>query len=156
MKNNRIQSVAYMEELMPLIAEALNHGQSVRIYPMGISMLPMIRQNLDSVVLSPICGKLRKYDIPLYRRDNGKYVLHRIIGAGNTYICAGDNQFQPEPGIREDQMIAVVTSFYRKGREVSVSAWYYQLYCRLWHYSRPIRHFWHRGIRWLRRHCFVK
>ena len=115
-------------------------------------MLPMLRQGIDSVVLSPVPEQLKKYDLPLYKRDNGKFVLHRIIAAGETYTCMGDNQFQPEAGLRQDQMIAVVTSFTRGDREISCRAWHYRLYCRFWHYSRPVRHFWRRGIGWLRRH----
>ena len=143
-----------MEELMPLIREALSAGKSVRIYPMGTSMLPMLRQGKDSVVLSPITGKLRKYHIPLYQRDNGKYVLHRIIGAGDTYTCMGDNQRKPEPGIREDQLIAVVTAFYRGERKISVSHPGYWLYCRIWYHGRRARQFLKKCLgrlrRWLR------
>ena len=140
-----------MEELMPLIQEVLSVGQSVRIYPMGTSMLPMLRQGVDSVVLSPITGKLQKCDIPLYRRDDGKYVLHRIVQVEETYTCIGDNQFQVEPGVRADQMIAVVTAFYRGERKHSVTEPGYRMYCRLWYHSLCLRKFWRRGIRWLRK-----
>lgn len=143
-----VQSVQ-MEELMPLIRERLAAGQSVRFSPRGISMLPMLRQGVDSVVLSPVPEKLKKYDLPLYRRDNGKYILHRIVKAGQTYTCMGDNQFGQEPGLRHDQMIAVVTAFSRGKREHSVNEIGYRLYCRLWYHSRHLRHFWRRGIRWL-------
>ena len=141
-----------LEALMPLIQERLEAGQTVRFSPRGTSMLPMLRQGIDSVVLSPVPEQLKKYDLPLYKRDNGKFVLHRIIAAGETYTCMGDNQFQPEAGLRQDQMIAVVTSFTRGDREISCKARHYRLYCRFWHYSRPVRHFWRRGIGWLRRH----
>ena len=141
-----------MAQLMPLIQERLDAGQTVRFSPMGISMLPMLRQEIDSVVLSPVPEKLKKYDLPLYRRDSGKYVLHRIVRAGETYTCMGDNQFRPEPGLRHDQMIAVVTAFYRGERQISCDSPLYQLYCRVWHCSRPVRRFWRRGIGWLRRH----
>ena len=140
-----------MEEIMPLIREVLSVGQSVRIYPMGTSMLPLLRQGVDSVVLSPIQEKLRKYDIPLYQRDNGKYVLHRIVEVRETYTCLGDNQFSPEPGIRDDQLIAVVTAFYRGERKQSVSELSYRLYCRVWYHSRQLRKFWRRGLGWLKR-----
>lgn len=115
-------------------------------------MLPMIRQGIDKVVLSPISGELRKYDLPLYQRDNGHFVLHRIVKVGETYTCIGDNQFELEHGLRHDQMIAVVTAFYRGDKLHSVNELGYQIYCRFWHYSRPIRHFWRRGINYLRRH----
>ena len=141
-----------LAQLMPLILERLEAGQTVQFSPMGVSMLPMLRQGIDSVVLSPVPEKLKKYDLPLYQRDDGKFILHRIVQVGDTYTCMGDNQFQPEPGLRHDQMIALVTAFYRGERQIRCDSPLYQLYCRVWHYSRPVRRFWRRGIGWLRRH----
>ena len=141
-----------MEAMVPLMTEALARGCSVRFSPKGISMLPMLREGRDSVVLSPVSGGLRKYDIPLYRRDDGQYVLHRIIAMGDTYTCMGDNQFQPENGIRPDQIIGVVTAFYREDRQIPVTNPGYRSYCCLWHYTRCLRHFCRRAIGWLRRH----
>ena len=137
---------------MPLIRETLAAGKTVRFSPRGISMLPMLRQGIDSVVLSPLPGKLKKYDLPLYQRDDGHFVLHRIVEVRDTYTCIGDNQFEYEHGLRQDQMIALVTAFTRGKREVSVTNPGYRIYCRIWHWSRPLRHFWRRGKGWLRRH----
>lgn len=141
-----------LKEVMPVIVEYLEAGRTVKFKPRGVSMLPMLRQGVDSVVLSPLPEQLRKYDIPLYQRDDGKYVLHRIVAMGETYTCVGDNQFDLESGVRPDQMIALVIGFYRGDQFHSVTEPGYKLYCRFWHYSRPIRHFWRRGIGWLRRH----
>lgn len=137
---------------MPLFQERLEAGQQVRFSPMGTSMLPMLCQGRDSVVLSPAPEHLRKYDLPLYRRDSGAYVLHRVTGVGETYTCIGDNQFVAESGVRRDQIIAVVTGFRRKGRDHLVTDPGYRLYCCLWHHTRPLRRLWHRGLRWLKRH----
>ena len=115
-------------------------------------MLPMIRQGVDSVLLSPLPAKIKKYDLPLYQRDNGQYVLHRVVKVGQTYTCIGDNQFEFETELRHDQMIAMVTMFTRGKKEISVDRLSYRIYCRFWHYSRPIRYLLSKGIRWLRRH----
>lgn len=141
-----------LDNLMPLFRERLAAGQKVKFSPRGTSMLPMLRQGVDSVVLAPLPDKLRKYDLPLYQRKDGKYVLHRVVEAGDTYTCIGDNQFVLEPGLTHGQMIAVVAAFTRGRREYSVEHWGYRVYCRLWHYSRPVRHFLRRGFGWLRRH----
>jgi len=135
-----------LEEMMPIITEHLSRGKSVRISPKGISMLPMIRQGVDSVVLSPLPAKIRKYDIPLYKRDDGKYILHRIVAVGKCYSCIGDNQFIRENGVRRNQLIAIVTAFYRGEKEYSVNQLSYKLYCRFWHFSRPPRRI-YRGIK---------
>ena len=143
---------ASMDSLMPLIKERLAAGQAVRFSPRGISMLPMLRQGIDSVELSPVPEKLKKYDLPLYQRKSGQYVLHRVVKVSETYTCMGDNQFEPEPGLEHGQIIALVTAFYRGRKLWHTDSFVYQLYCRFWHYSRPVRHFWRRGIGWLRRH----
>jgi hypothetical protein len=135
-----------LEELMPFICERLAAGQTVKFSPRGISMLPMIRQGVDSVVISSPPEKLKKYDIPLYRRGDGSFVLHRIIKAGESYTCIGDNQFVCEKGIEHNQIIAVVTSFVRNGKEHSVNEPGYRAYCVIWHISRPVRRLW-RGIK---------
>jgi len=134
-----------LEELLPLMEEQLAAGRKVRFSPKGTSMLPMLRQGRDSVVLSPVPARLKKYDLPLYRRTNGQFVLHRIVKVGETYTCIGDNQYQLEAGVRQEQMIAVVTAFVRNGREHSVEEWPYRAYCRLWHSSRPLRYGWVRS-----------
>lgn len=140
-----------LDDLMPLILEQLASGHSVRFSPRGTSMLPMLRQGLDTVTLSPLPETLCKYDLPLYHRNNGQYVLHRIVDTGATYTCIGDNQFITEPGLCREQMIGLVTAFTRDGREHSVTDISYRLYCRFWHYSRPLRHFWLRIKSFLRR-----
>lgn len=138
---------------MPIMLECLSAGKSFRFSPRGISMLPMLREGKDSVLLSPIPEKLSKYDIPLYRRENGKYVLHRIIKTENgIYTCIGDNQFSYETGVRHEQMIAVVSGFYRGEKFHSTDEAFYKIYCRFWQISRPFRHFLRRGIGFLRRH----
>lgn len=149
---NTVKIETSLEELMPIMRECLDAGKSFRFSPRGVSMLPMLREGKDSVLLSPLPKKLKKYDVPLYQRDNGKYVLHRIVKVGESYTCIGDNQFSEENGLRQDQMIAVVTGFYRGEKFYSAENPVYAAYCRIWHWSRPLRHFWRRGIVFLRRH----
>ena len=135
-----------MEDMMPLIREKLAADQSVQLSPVGISMLPMLRQGRDCVILKPVSGRLKIYDIPLYQRDDGHYVLHRIVKAGESYTCIGDNQFSVETGVRQDQLIAVVAGFTRDGKQCRLDALSYRIYCRFWHYSRPVRWL-YRGIK---------
>lgn len=125
-----------LEELMPMILKTVGEGRTVVIRPKGTSMLPLIRQGRDSVELSALPKKLKKYDLPLYQRPNGQYVLHRIVKARETFTCIGDNQFQKETGVEQAWMIACVTAVYREGKRISTDAFSYKLYCRLWHWSR--------------------
>ena len=128
-----------MEEMLPLILECLAAGQQVKFSPRGISMLPMILQGRDSVYLSSPPERLKMFDIPLYRREDGSFVLHRVVKVGDTYTCIGDNQFRAEKGITPESVIAVVTAFTHKGKIYSVTSAGYRWYCLLWYASRPAR-----------------
>lgn len=133
MKNKKLTSI---DDMIPLIKERINNGGNVSFTPMGVSMYPMLRNGIDTVVLSPLPDRLKKYDVIFYRRTNGKYVLHRIVGVGESYTCIGDNQYQKEKGIEHFQVIAVVSSFTRKGKKYDINNFGYKLYCRIWHYTR--------------------
>ena len=86
-------AVIQEDELMPLLRERLAAGQSVRYLPFrGVSMLPMLRQGIDSVELSPLPDKLKKYDLPVYQYPSGKYVMRRVVKVRDDhYVCLGDN-----------------------------------------------------------------
>lgn len=52
----------------------------------------------------------------LYKRTDGAYVLHRIVKVEkDSYTMRGDNQFFLEPGIKQEQMIAMVSGIVRDG-----------------------------------------
>lgn len=140
-----------LDAMMPLILERLAEGGTVRFTPHGSSMRPMLVGGRDQVVLAPVPPRLRKYDLPLYRRADGRYVLHRVVHVGEDYTCIGDNQYTLEPHLTHDQMLAVVVAFVRNGRTHSVTSLGYRLYCRLWHHTRPLRHFVVRGVGFVRR-----
>ena len=137
---SREEHVAYMEELMPLIREALSNGTSVRIRPRGTSMLPMLREETDSVVLSPVDAPLKKYDLPLYCRDNGKYVLHRIIDVKDGYyVIRGDNTYVKEK-VPDEWILGVMTEFYRGDKHIVANSKKYRAYVRFWKFIYPLRH----------------
>ena len=130
-----------LNAVMDIIVEKLDSGGTVTFTPHGVSMLPMLRDGKDVVVLKKPEGRLRLFDVPLYRRDNGQYVLHRVIDfcRDGTYVLCGDNQFAKEKGIRDDQVIAVVTAFYRNGKAYSAASFRYRFYVYFWYYTRPVR-----------------
>ena len=130
-----------LNEMIPLFNERLALGGEVQISPKGISMLPMLRQGRDSVVLAKAPEKLKKYDIPLYQRHDGKYVLHRIVKVENNYTCIGDNQLIEEKNVEHCQIIAYVTAFYRDNKRYSINNPIYKAYCCLWVNSKKLRIF---------------
>lgn len=142
---NRIVS---MEDIIPLIKEQIENDGEVTFTPKGNSMLPMLRNNKDTVTLRKPEFPLKKYDLPLYVRDNGRYVLHRVVDVEkNGYVMRGDNQFIDEHGIENSQIIGVVDSFTRKGKKYIVTSKKHVFYCRLWVNTVAVRKY----IRMMRR-----
>ena len=129
-----------LEQMIPLILDRLEAGESVQFTTRGTSMRPMLFGDRDQIILSPLPEKLKKYDLPLYQRDDGQFVLHRIVKTGETFTCIGDNQYEYEQGIRPEQIIAVATGFVRNGKMYSTAALSHRIYCRFWHITRPVRY----------------
>lgn len=118
-----------LKDLWPVIEEKINSGAKVTINPGGISMLPLVVAGRDSVVLEKVPEKLKKYDVVLYQRRSGMYVLHRIVGIKNgKYVMCGDNEYVREGGIGHDAIKAYMTMVIRKKKEVSVKSFRYKLY----------------------------
>lgn len=134
-------NIISMDEMTAIIKEQLGLGGNVKFTPKGNSMLPLLRNNKDVVVLKKQKGPLRKYDIPLYQRSNGTYVLHRVIKVNpdGSYVMCGDNQTIKEYGITDENIIGVVESFERKGKQYSCRHWGYKIYCKVWIFILPLR-----------------
>ncbi|MGM9664493.1 MAG: S24/S26 family peptidase [Eubacteriales bacterium] len=99
----------------------------------GDSMMPLIKQGRDLLIISAINGRLKKYDVPLYKRDSGQYVLHRILKVRkDDYVICGDNRWQREYGITDRHIIGVLTGVVRGGKEISVNDKRYRFYVHLW------------------------
>jgi len=108
----------------------------------GDSMMPLIRQGRDLLIIEPVRGRLKKYDVPLYKRDSGQYVLHRILKVRrDDYVICGDNRWAKEYGITDRHIIGVLTAVIRNGREVSVNSRKYKLYVHIWCDLFPVRAF---------------
>lgn len=129
------------QELSPLLADCLQEHIDVIIPITGTSMLPLLRAGRDRVMLTAAdADALKAGDIPLYRRRNGQFVLHRIVAVEpGGYTLLGDNQTACEPGIQPDQILAVVKGVYRGERYRPVTHWRYRLYMWVWEALRPAR-----------------
>lgn len=120
-----------LESMFPVMEEQLRAGGSFCFGPKGVSMLPLIHQGRDTVVIAPISGKLKKYDIPLYRRENGQFVLHRVVAVKkHGYVMCGDNQYVREYGVRDEQLIGVLTEIRTPDKTIKVTDSDYKKYCR--------------------------
>lgn len=131
-----------MEAMYPLMAEMLEKDGTVTFTVAGWSMQPMVYNRRDTVTLVKPQLPLKKYDLPLFRLDNGKFILHRVVKVykNGNYKCQGDNRWEPEDNIRDDQIIGVVKSFNRKGKQIDVDKSFgYWLYTRTWKFLHPFK-----------------
>lgn len=123
------------ETMISILESRIKEGESMSFSPAGRSMLPTIRDRLDTVTISPAVN-LKKYDIILFRRKNNKIVLHRIVKVINSseYMLCGDSQFMLEYPVNRSQVIGVVSSFTRKGRLVDCQnpSAAYKIYMHIW------------------------
>ena len=140
---------ASFAELYPFLREAIDGGHSFTFTAFGNSMHPYLRGGSDRVTLSPVRTPLKAGDVVFYRREQGGFVLHRIVRAekGTLSLC-GDNQYVIERGVSEDQVIAVLTERERGGRKKSPAC----ASARIWVFFLPLRRFFlHAGSFFMRR-----
>ncbi len=124
-----------MAGLSPVMQEVIAAGGTAEITVTGNSMYPMLKHRVSKVKLAA-AGSLKRGDLPLYRRRNGAFVLHRVIRVsddGTVYTMCGDNQYILEHGIAKDQILAVMTEFSRDGKKwTSSNNPAYKIYVRIW------------------------
>ena len=114
--------------------------EGVLVYTnVGDSMYPLIKPR-DLLVIKKLDLPLKRLDVPLYKRDNGQYVLHRIVGVrGDEYLICGDNRVEIERGITDRHIIGVLTDIIRDGETISVYSFKKRVYAHLWSDFRPIK-----------------
>ncbi len=122
--------------------EEIEKSDKIIYTNVGDSMMPFIRQGRDVLVISRAEGRLKLYDVPLYKRDSGQYVLHRILKVReNDYVICGDNRWNREYGITDRHIIGVLTGVIRNGKEIRVTDRKYRIYVHLWCDFFPVRAF---------------
>ena len=121
------------EQLMPLLPELLEKAEAVPLVISGGSMAPFLVHGRDTVYLSKLSATPKRGDMLLYRRDSGIYVLHRVYHRDEcSCTMVGDAQQIPEPGIRDDQFIAIVTAVRRKGKLLTKKSFWWRFFETVW------------------------
>lgn len=103
----------------------------------GDSMMPLLRQHKDLMVIRKITEPLKKNDAVLFKRPDGSYVMHRIIkvcGLGQ-YRIGGDNRYFSEI-IPEEWIIGILTEVIKDGKHISVQSEEYKKYLKKVPYHR--------------------
>lgn len=119
----------------------------------GVSMLPCIRPKRDMLHLAKPRHDIKKYDVLLYKRKNGTYILHRVMEVkSDSYVLCGDNQWVLEHGITDEQVLGVLRGFYRGKKYIDCQKNHlYHFYVKLWCFSLVIRKWFLRGMNLMRR-----
>lgn len=128
-----------MEQIVQLAKPMLDAGKAVKFTVVGNSMYPIFRSDAEKVTVVKAV-KVKKRDVILYCREDGSYVLHRVVGRGKLgFKLCGDNQTIVEYPVKQEDVIAVMTSFERNGREVNARRLWYRMYSFFWCISIPLR-----------------
>ena len=106
----------------------------------GNSMAPFLVHGRDTVYLAKLTRKVKKGDVLLYRRNSGAYILHRVYKIDkDSYTMVGDAQTWLESGIKDAQIIAVMTSALRKGKMQTAGSFWWEFFEKLWIRIVPLR-----------------
>lgn len=128
-----------LKDICEVMEDTLLSDGDVRFTISGNSMWPLLRSRRDQVVLRKP-EHLKKYDLPLYRREDGRFVLHRIVRErGKVLWTMGDNQFGAWELVDASQVLGVVRGIQRGGWYISCDSLCYVLYSRIWTCIYPAR-----------------
>ena len=102
--------------------EYLEKYGSLTYTNVGTSMMPLLKQGRDLfTVIKKGEKRCKRGDVVLYKKG-GKYVLHRIVKVReHDYVIMGDNCVSKETGIRDIDIIGVMTEYKRNGKLHSVT-----------------------------------
>lgn len=131
------------------VEQEIAAGHSVRFRLKGYSMLPLLRNELDEVVLLP-CSKdnLKPMDVVLFRY-RGNHVLHRILYRnGQSLILQGDGSYVAQETCDLEDVVGKVSQIIRpSGKSISVESWQWRYSSLFWVklgiFRRPILRFLH-------------
>ena len=126
----------HLSDYEELIREVLATGGEFRLYPHGTSMLPLLRQGIDSVALRNLDRPPRKNDILFYLRKDGSYILHRVKEVTSDGLTMwGDNHTMLEYGITEENVIGYAARIFRGETELDCRSLGYRMYLWLWQFK---------------------
>ena len=132
----RVDTDVYVSMLRDLV----NEGKECRLLISGSSMAPFLVHERDSILFSKPDRELRRGDMVFYQRDNGQFVMHRILHVKpeGLYII-GDAQTEVEGPVRPEQVFALVTKVNRKGKWIGPGNFWWWFFSTVWLRLFPIR-----------------
>ena len=132
-----IQNDLFFEEVVKRTAQ----GERVRIRGKGNSMLPMIRDGKDEIILEkPNEQSFQKGRLLLAQLSDGQFVLHRVKEIDHTHIILqGDGNLAFTETCTVENIIAEATTVIKGGKAIKVGSVKWKMYRYLWPESYLLR-----------------
>lgn len=141
------------QEYISVLRDLVNDGKEVSMLVAGSSMSPFLIHYRDTICFARPERQLRPGDMVFYQRDNGQFIMHRIIKVRRDGCCdiVGDNQTQIERGVRRDQIFALITKVKRKGKWIGPGDFWWVFFAHVWRRLIPVRHVIAKGYAFVRK-----
>lgn len=125
--------------LLKEVCQMLAQGKSVKLRAKGNSMLPFIRGDSDTLLLSPPTT-LRKGDIVLAKIENDTYIIHRIIKINkHSILLAGDNNLFQQEKCDKANIFGTVNALIRNSKKHKLTTPTSRLLALIWYNLLPLR-----------------
>lgn len=120
----------YLDMVCGLLAEGQTH---VPVPVAGSSMTPFLHPG-DMVYLDLPDTPLKKSDIILFTRPDGRYILHRIVAVNRdgSFTLLGDAQLERERVAGPEWVHARVTSALHKGERLTPGSRRWRFFATVW------------------------
>ena len=132
----KLDTDAYISTLRDLV----NQGKEVRLIISGSSMTPFLVHERDSILFSKPDSPLKRGDMVFYQRENGQFVMHRILHVKpeGLYII-GDAQIEIEGPVNPSCVFARITKVNRKGKWIGPGQFWWWFFQHIWLSIIPLR-----------------
>lgn len=132
----KLDTDAYISTLRDLV----NQGKEVRLIISGSSMTPFLVHERDSILFSKPDSPLKRGDMVFYQRENGQFVMHRILHVKpeGLYII-GDAQIELEGPVNPSCVFARITKVNRKGKWIGPGQFWWWFFQHIWLSIIPLR-----------------
>ncbi len=123
------------------LQDVINSGGIIPLGVTGGSMMPFLKHLRDTVFIRKCgCADLKKGQILLFKRVDGRLILHRVrkVYSDGKLLMNGDGQVWCEK-IECDRVIASVCEVERNGKRYKSDSFIFKLWTFLWFPTRPFR-----------------
>ena len=128
------------QEYIGTLQNMAEEGHEVGMVITGNSMSPFLIHERDYICFRKPDRELRKGDMVFYRRDNGKFVMHRICKVTpEGYDIVGDAQTEIEHAVKRAQIFALITKVKRKDKWLEPGDFWWEFFEHVWLRLIPVR-----------------